>query len=429
MDGDRVSKSPKRNRRRGYRQKASPGLRVEPRSGCWHVTGTLRVKGRSIRIRRSTGLPATEALLEEAEAIRDDAARDIRKEIIEGVKPSATVAVAARGYLTRHRKRPLGITTVRIIQEITRRFGKRLMKNVADFEWIDFVDVRQAGNAPETRERYIGTVAGFLNWAARKPRHWCSGAPEFERDSEARNPTTRKKRRVEDLRPELLVFMIDHAVPHLAAQLAVEWSTGARVSSIFHGCRLCDLILAGDRSQITFNATKNGETVTAHLHAWTADKVAEYLEIRGSLHDREAPLFQYPFPFDGKNPRWRPYTEAGEGAKNRRSFNSMKRRASRELVVMAWEARAAGNRDDMRQHLDDARLVREFTQHWFRHLLANKLIRSADVRTAMDQGGWLKAESVLGYTRDVPEYRREKINELEIGGNGILGLSRRENKK
>jgi hypothetical protein len=52
------------------------------------------------------------------------------------------------------------------------------------------------------------------------------------------------------------------------------------------------------------------------------------------------------------------------------------------------------------------------TQHWFRHRLATILLRK-DPRAAMEQGGWLDIRSVIGYSHDVPEYRRQLVAEMD----------------
>ncbi|HEY7242570.1 MAG TPA: hypothetical protein VH678_01640, partial [Xanthobacteraceae bacterium] len=36
-----------------------------------------------------------------------------------------------------------------------------------------------------------------------------------------------------------------------------------------------------------------------------------------------------------------------------------------------------------------------------------------DPRAAMEQGGWLDVRSVIGYAHDVPEYRRQLVNEMD----------------
>jgi hypothetical protein len=52
------------------------------------------------------------------------------------------------------------------------------------------------------------------------------------------------------------------------------------------------------------------------------------------------------------------------------------------------------------------------TQHWFRHRLAT-LMLGKDPRATMEQGGWLDMRSVIGYSRDVPEYRRQPVAEMD----------------
>ena len=67
-------------------------------------------------------------------------------------------------------------------------------------------------------------------------------------------------------------------------------------------------------------------------------------------------------------------------------------------------------------HCSQISLVAQVTQHWFRHLLAtNVMATSGNLRAAMDQGGWLTAESVTAYTHDVPALRRQVIEGLAIG--------------
>src|SRR5262249_36541243 len=162
-------------------------------------------------------------------------------------------------------------------------------------------------------------------------------------------------------------------------QLWTEWSTGARVSSILHGCLLSDLILAPGREQITFrpNCTtgrgmKNGETVTAHLHPRAVAALQAYLEVRGRLHDREGPLF---LTHTGRR-----YSATSFGTQNKTAFNAMKRRARAALRrtgmedarrVSAIAADVATER--IAKLRADHRLLGRVTQHWFRHLLATKM--------------------------------------------------------
>ena len=299
-----------------------------------------------------------------------------------------------------------------MIQEITAAFGLRRVGEILESEWSAFVDTRHAGNSSETRERFLNALLGFLSWCAKKPRRWGT-VPVIDRDKEARNPRRRKKRAVTDLSPSLINFMLGHAAPHLAAQLWTEWSTGARVSSILHGCRLCDVILAEGREQITFHDTKNGETVTAVLHPRAAQAIRDYLKVRGRVHDREGKLFL--------THRGKPYSENTEGTQNKTAFNAMKRRARKALRRSTFEKARQfldrGDRDAAAELVASGRaahrLIGRVTQHWFRHMLATRF--RGDIKGAMEQGGWIDERSVMGYTLDAPEHRGKTVATFDDG--------------
>jgi site-specific recombinase XerD len=415
----------RRHRRRG-RKRGPAGLEVKERDGHWHITGTLRAKGRSRRIRKSTELPALPQTYDDAQAIRREWEGELLDELVHGKKPSVPVAVAADQFLSRPRKRPLNGRDIAIVTELAEKFAATKIAEIPEGDWVAFVDARNAGNKPQTRERYITGVVTFLNWCAKKPRRWLEDLPEFERNQEARKPKHRRARRVDELTPEIIMLMIDNAAPHLMGQMAAEWSTGARVSSVLFGCRLCDLLLAPGREQITYHDTKNGEPVVAAIHPWAAMKLRQYLEWRGDLHDREAPLFVTP-RIDRRTKKKLPYSDRGRGmggGHNKTAFNGMKRRTlatlRRRAIADARARRGAGDVRGAAALLRECRqvrsLVRQVTQHWFRHLLATTVMAtSGNLRAAMDQGGWLTIESVQGYTHDVPEARRGIVDQLPIG--------------
>jgi hypothetical protein len=370
------------------------------------VHGTVIAQGRRIRIRRSTRLPARPDLCEEADAERCRIEKEIRGEISGGPRRGPHVSIAAKAYLSRKRERPLGPSSVAVIKEITAEFGLRQIGDILESEWSAFVDARHVDNKSQTRERFLNSLLAFLAWCAAKPRYWGT-VPAIDRDKTARNVRRRAKRAVTDLSPRLIEFMLSYAAPHLAAQLWTEWSTGGRVSSILHGCRLCDVMLAEGREQITFHDTKNNETVTAVLHPRAAQAIRDYLEVRGRLHDREGKLFC--------THRGRPYSEKSYGTQNKTAFNAMKRRAQKALrgtvFVEARQFMARGDTQAAARLVSDARgehrLIGRVTQHWFRHLLATRF--RGDIKGAMAQGGWIDERSVMGYTLDAPEHRRQIV--------------------
>ena len=411
MDRTPVPTSARRSkgRKRSGKTRRPAGLEIIELYGHWHIHGTIITQGRRIRVRRSARLPAIPERYEEADEERRRIEADIRGELSDKPRPGPHLSVAAKAYLNRKRKRTLGRTTVKVIQEITAAFGLRRVGEILELEWAAFVDARHAGNSSETRERFLNALLGFLSWCARKPRRWGT-VPVIDRDKEARNPRRRKKRTVTDLSPSLINFMLGHAAPHLAAQLWTEWSTGARVSSILHGCRLCDVILAEGREQITFHDTKNGETVTAVLHPRAAQAIRDYLKVRGRVHDREGKLFLT---------HWgKPYSENTEGTQNKTAFNAMKRRARKALRLSTFEKARQfldrGDRDELVASGRAAhRLIGRVTQHWFRHMLATRF--RGDIKGAMEQGGWIDERSVMGYTLDAPEHRRKTVAAFDDG--------------
>jgi len=393
---------------KGRKHKRPPGLAVIERDGFWHIHGTIVAQGRSIRVRRSTKLPSRDDLWEEADnerlRIEKEARADRRGEVSRG----PYLSVAAKQYLKQQRKRALGLTSIRYVKLASKQFGLRHVGDIPEQEWSAWVDKVCRNVKSESRERFLNTIVAFLAWCARKPRRWGT-VPTFDRDKEARNPRRRARRPVKALSMPLIRHLFAHASPHLAAQMWAEWSTGARVSSILHGCSLSDLILAPGREQITYHNTKNGETVTSHLHPLAAEALREYLKVRGRLHDRDGPLF-----LTEKN---KPYRRNAASVQNRTAFQAMKRRARTALrkgvmgQVRALIARDRQGALDLLVKLRaDHRLLGRVTQHWFRHMLATKM--RGDIRAAMDQGGWIDERSVMAYTIDVPAHRRRLVNEM-----------------
>lgn len=445
MGRNRIPSSTRGNHRAGHhRAKAAAGIRVVERDGHWHIVGTLRVDGRSTRVRESTGLRASAETWEDADALRIKKEHDVRREVIHGVKPSVPVVVACHRYMERERNRPASLGESSKMKDVIRDLGFapkgigiklvahidaggslatfgdipgrsiRLLSDISEEEWHSFVDKRQTGNAVETRERYLNTILALLNWCHRKPRRWVREVPAFDRNRIARKPKHRRARRVAEMTPELIMFMLKHASPHLAGQIAAEWATGARVSSILYGCRLCDYIGVPGKEKIIFRDTKNSETVEAALHPIAAELMRHYIDWRGRLWDREGPLFltHRRTPYIDNKKAW--------GGQNKTAFNSMKRRAIKALrkrgAEMVRALRLQGERkrawEVIAKAKDEAGLIGEITQHWFRHNLATSMLSTGDLRSVMDQGGWLDPKSVLGYAHDVPERRRGLVNSM-----------------
>lgn len=421
MDAGRLPGADRGHRKGKRSGRRSRGVQLQERNGYWHAYGTLRAGGRSIRVRQSLGLAVAAAAQDTAERELDAFVADLKAKATGAIGRGDPVSVAALSYLAQPRERPLAPTAVTIVQEVEARFGPRRLNEIAPDEWRRWIDGdpaakppvpgRMTGRAPATRERFLGGVFGFLNFCKRS--RGLAALPPFDRDNKARNPNRRKRRRVSELRPDLIQLLFDCAHISIRAQLAVERCTGARVSSILYAARLCDLVLGECRAQITFPKTKNGEDVVAALDATAVAVLREYLQWRGKLHDREAPLFL----------TWRhkPYTvRRGGGGQNKTGFNAAKRRAiariREEAASRAAKFRRAGKRSAARMAIEaaqaDAALLAQVTQHWFRHRLGTLLVRK-DLRAAMEQCGWRDPRSALGYAHDVPEHRHALVEAVD----------------
>jgi len=334
--------------------------------------------------------------------------------VIHGKHPSIPVAIAAEQFLNRPDK-PVGRTGTAVIQEITRSFGPRLLTDISDPEWNEFLDARMNNKAPATRERYLNSLLSFLNWCRAKKRRWLVDLPEFDRNEEIRSPKHRRARRVADLTPELIELMIEQASPHLAGQMAAFWATGGRVSSVLYGCRLCDYVAAEGREQLTYHDTKNGDPVTASFHPAAAKVMRRYLEWRGRYWDREAPLFLTDShePYVDNEREWGGQNKTAWKGMRRRTVKAMRCNSAREIRELRRSGERAKAIEMIAWTKDQCALLAQITPHWFRHHLATFMLSNgADIRSVMEQGGWRSMDVVLGYAHDVPEQRRAHVNRM-----------------
>jgi len=398
------------------RKKAPDGVRVIEREGRWYVRGSVRAGGHTIPVRKTTGLPARADTREAAEALRRRYEAEAVAQLVDGKKPSQAAAVAVEEYLKAPRRRPLGKTSVDVVNAIAARFAGRALDAIHEDEWFDWVDRRQAGNKAETRERFLNSVVAFLNWCAVKKRRWVKDLPDFERDNEARNPRTRGRRKVPLLDPTILALLLEVAPPHLAGQLVVEMATGGRVSSVLYACTLSDLVIGHDgTAHLTYRWTKNGDPVTAYLPAWTIPYLQEYLAWRGRIWDRAGPLF-----LTDRRKAYKPNDQKW-GGQNKTAFRNTKGAAIVKLrgaaAQYARELWRAGRRADAWAIVAGAReegdLIACITQHWFRHNMATRLLHGkTDIRTVMEQGGWRDPASVMAYLQAIPAHQRSTVETL-----------------
>jgi uncharacterized protein YjiS (DUF1127 family) len=108
------------------------------------------------------------------------------------------------------------------------------------------------------------------------------------------------------------------------------------------------------------------------------------------------------------------------GGQNKTGFRAAKRRAAKFIQdageIEYRRLQQLGQRKvatEVREQANaDAALLESVTQHWFRHMVATKLVR-LDPRAAMEQGGWLDYRSVMAYAHDAPAHRRQLVNDMD----------------
>lgn len=417
MDAPRLPAADRRNRKGKRAGRRARGPRLVDRDGYWHAHGTLRIGQQPIRLRRSLGLAIRSCTQAEAETALDALVADIKAQTEGRARRGDKISHAAGSYLSLARARPLAPTSIDIVKEIVARFRERRLNEIAAHEWREWIDGdgrtagRMNGRSASTRERFLNGVVAFLNYCKR--HHGLTALPAFSRDRMARNPNRRQRRPVEDLRPDLIWTLFINAHIAIRAQLAVERCTGARVSSILYGATVADLDLTAGRERIVFSRTKNGRDVAAAIDATAVAVLKEYLAWRGPFLRRDDVLFV--------TPAGRPYIYRRKGGgQNKTGFNAAKRRAQAAVrLAAAVKARACRGRGDRKAAWAavmaakaDASLLGRVTQHWFRHMLATRLVRK-DLRATMEQGGWLDPRSVMGYAFDVPEHRQQLVRGLD----------------
>ena len=121
---------------------------------------------------------------DEAEGLIDGIKDGVIAEATGRKRKCDAVGVAARAHLTAPQERPLAPSAIRIIQEITKKFGTRRLNEIPKRDWGTWVDARQKSNKAATRERFLNGVVAFLRFAAE--HHGLQDVPKFVRDRKTR---------------------------------------------------------------------------------------------------------------------------------------------------------------------------------------------------------------------------------------------------
>lgn len=378
MDRESISGAAGRNSQRKRRKKG--GLKLFQQDGSWHVTGTLRIDGRSVRIRKSLGLPADRPD-HEAEAARAKLETEKIAEALSGVCPSRAFAAVALEWLQYVQPGPADVMFAKIW---TKYFGMRLVRDIRTEDVTRFVCAKLSSRSPATVNRYINNLHSILQFSVRMG--WTKSVPHIER------PKIKKATINKFLSIEELERLLELTAPHAANILALMMVTGCRVSEAVY-LQISDVSLAEGRERVVFRNTKNGTTRGAVLHRFAIPFIEAAIKGR-----QEGPVF---FTHRGK-----PYREKeGEGGQIKTAFHHARARLVQEMAAAGKSERA--------------KLIAKSSPHWLRHSFASLLIaQGVGIKTVMEAGGWKTSRLVMEtYGHLAPDATRDAVTELDFGGN------------
>jgi len=361
------------------RRKKKGGLECRQISGFWWIYGTLRLKDRSVRLRKSLGIPADRPQ-HEAEAARAKIEGQYIEESVFGVKPSATFATVTLAWLNTVQP---GATDILMSKKLVRKFGANLVRDLVAADIAGFVG-SMANRKPATINRYLNVLHAILALGVRLG--YADAVPHFER------PRVKKVAVNKMLSMAELDLLFAGAAPHVAGILALMAVTGCRVSEAVY-LQISDVILAPGRERVIFRDTKNSETYGASLHPFAVPHI-----VKAIGRHQEGPVFL--------THRRRPYELKEDGGGQ---IKTAFRTARASLVSALTEA----------GQLERAAIVAKATPHWLRHSFASHLMAQGEsVKTIMDAGRWKTARLVMEtYSHLAPDATREAVNSLPFGSN------------
>ncbi len=364
------------------------GLRVTRRTNCqnYYLTGTLKIAGKTVRVRESTGIDISmPGAWEAADALRLQKEMEIVDRIVYRRPPSKPFETVVGDYLAR---RDYSLTVQRSANDLAKAFAGIPVGDL-DRERIEaFYNKRFVGLARTTRRRHEIVLHSILKLAVEQ--RILNEVPYWNRVPQRYMKGSAISKR---FLPGEIELLIECAAPHVKPVIAVLYVTGARVSQTLFLKRE-HFILERGRGQVSFPNTKNGHSYVRPLHDYAVDQLWIWLLRR---RDRHPEMFL-------TNHR-RPYARRAEGnGQFWMGFRTPRDMAAREL--------------ERRGYPERAQLMRQATPHWLRHNFANTLrqVHGLDARAIAEAGMWECVDVVTRtYMSDAEGTIREKITTLPFG--------------
>lgn len=416
MDRDGVSKSSGRAYSRKQRKSRAKGLKCVERNGYIHITGTLRVAGQSVRIRKTTELSADEPQnWEIANSIRIKKEREITEQVVYGISPKATWAVAALDYLERrqlkHKAKRLPDTKIENDPEYntimrftdflqSRGLHTEQLSSITEKDVNDFMNETHIkhGHAVSTMERTWHPIAAVFNRAKVSPPK-----PDLpDAIDKSRVPVLGKW-----LYPEEIALLINCAADHIKPLMAVQWNTGRRIGELlwlsrrmpdYSNPNSTGLNMSKGNEHIYLGRTKNGQPRIVYLNDTAVEAITNWLKSRKDDYD-ELFLTNKGVPYA------RPKKKGGGITKT--AYRGARKRAAKIL--------AKPIKDGGWGLPERAKVMLQVTPHWARHnMTSHRLAKGESKEAIKDDLGWSSIEMVERYGHDLAGMGKARANLVQF---------------
>jgi integrase len=409
------------------------------RGGRWYANVTVRVGGKSERLRETSGFCQKDRA--KAEAWLRRRISEIEEELLYGPAPAAPAKPAVPGFATAAadyaegggKHGPLGRQDVNKLHSLAEFFGERRCDELGQDDWNDFVSDELEDPVADTVRRWFAMFRAAVRRAL-APHNLAFGEFKLPPEGEGRAIFLE-----EDVAHELNSCYAAHAEPIV---------TTLR----YQGCRIGEALrlrLPGDisfrRETLTFRLTKNREPRTVPMHEVTARTLRKY------LGEREiGPVFLTPHGAAYNDRRLAARDLGSDGSTIRTAHRSALMRYSVRRVLLRTGAvctrcngvvvettgrnnsarlqlirpRSKGGAEELhnyrivcaacaREYPADEPVLTWFHVHDWRHHWASWFMMKGGRETElMALGGWKDPRMVRRYVRLSVEHLRKAVNQV-----------------
>ena len=395
-----------RNRNQGAGQDPRSGrLKVHKRHGHWHVQGTVRVRDKSERVRRSLGLKDTRPRREAEAAARAEEARVVEI-LLYGKEATATWAHAATRYLKDRRSgKPDGWRDKErpAVEKLTLIFKHTRLIEIDTGMLQRALDRHYAHVGVETKRRVCSTIGGVLSAALR--HNLMKHKPHIPRPKNA----ARQAKVNKWLYPDEISLLLRCMPEQIRLPVKIMFLQGRRPSEILYR-DWSDLDLRSGRERLDLGITKPGEHETIAL-----DKdVVSDLRALATWRRRQGLPLEGPIFLNARGDPWH-NPNSHYGLPINKPFRQGRERAANAVVQASTQA---GLDIDRREWLvERAEVLRQVTPYWGRHnFVSHHVVGDTPGQAISEMVGWKSLAMLPRYSHLSDGHLRQAMTRIRLTG-------------